>query len=237
MATELTLSLVQKQVGKLGHHLVNEQTIQEINKLCEDPDYGEEFIDSYLTHLNLLRDSHRQNHNHYINALRFFTLVEAGNNLTNAYVKVFPERYEAREKKNPGEGYDKIRTEASRFNNTNMVNEIRRVAAIPVQLIHRHLLHESILEQANLMRTAKSEMVRHKAADSLMRELKPAQDNQLNIKIDDGSSSFIDQLQKAAEELAIRESRSVEAGVPLKEIANSRIIEGEIEEVGNEDGS
>lgn len=231
MSTEVSVTSVKSQIGKLHEHLITEQALEDVKRLVDDPDYGEEFIQSYLDHLNILRDFHTQDHNHYVNALKFFTLVEAGNNLTNAYCKVFPERLEERERKNPGQGYEKIRTEASRFNKTKMVNEIRRVAGMPVQLIHRHLLHEAILESANLMRTAKSEMVRQKAAATLITELKPAEEQQINVKVDDGSASAIEALRQAAESLAAAEHKSILAGRPLKDVAESRIIEGEAEVV------
>lgn len=235
MSTELTLSAVQKQIGKLGEHLVNEQTLEEVKRLVDDPEYGEEFVDSYLTHLNIMRDFHTQDHRHYLNALKFFTLVESGNNLTNAYAKVFPERLAEREKNHPGKGYEKIRSEASRYNGTKMVNEIRRVAGISVKLIHRHLLHEAILQQADLMHNARSEMVRQKAGATLIAELRPDDEHQINIKVDDGSSSVIDELRKAAERLAAAERQSVSAGIPLRDIANSNIIEGESSTVEDKD--
>lgn len=116
-----------------------------------------------------------------------------------------------------------MRGEASRYNNTNMINEIRRVAAIPVQLIHRHLLHEAILETADLMKSAKSEMVRQKAADTLIRELKPEEDHTLHVKVEDNTTSVIEELRIATEKLAVEQHRSVQAGVPIKTIAQSKL--------------
>jgi hypothetical protein len=231
MTKELSVTIVKNQIGKLHENLITEDAIKEVTKLVEDPDYGEEFIQIYLDHLNILRDFPSQDHGHYVNALKFFSLVEGGNNLTNAYCKVFPERLAERERKYPGEGYERIRSEASRFNKTKMVNEIRTVSGIPVQLIYRHLLHEAILESAKLMREARSEIVRQKAAQTLIQELKPSEAHQINVKVDDGSSSMIEELRKAAESLAAAERMSVLAGRPLKEIAEARIIEGESEVV------
>lgn len=235
MSTELTLVGVQKQIGKLGEHLVNEETLQQVVKLSEDPDYGEEFVELYHDSLNVLRNATNPNHQQYLNALKFYSLVLAENSLTNAYIKVFPERLAAREKKNPGEGYEAIHSEASRFNKSKLVNEIRNVAGISVKLIHRHILHEAIMNQAELMRTARSEMVRQKAGATLIAELRPDEEHQININVNDGATSAIDELRKAAERLAIAEHTSVRAGVPLRDIAHAKIIEGEAVEDSSDD--
>ena len=189
-----------------------------------------------------MADAPRNNHKQYMCAVKFFSLVEAGNSLTDAYVKVFPERFDRRAEgnrsKDPDEVKQLLRGEASRYNASRLVNEIRKVATIPVQLIHRHLLHEAILENARLMTGARSEMVRQKAADTLIRELKPSEDQVLSIKVDDGSTSVIEELRRATQELAAEQHQAVLAGVPMKQIAGSKIytpdvevIEGEVTEV------
>ena len=96
-----------------------------------------------------------------------------------------------------------------RYNSSKMVNDIRRVATIPVQLIHRHLLHEAILETAELMVGAKSEMVRQKAADTLIRELKPTEDAVLHIDVNDGSKSVIEELRQATQALAAKQHEAI----------------------------
>jgi hypothetical protein len=70
-------------------------------------------------------------------------------------------------------------------------------------------------------------MVRQKAGATLIAELKPTEDQTININVDDGSKSAIQELREATERLAAAERRSVDAGVPMRDIANSKIIEGE----------
>lgn len=234
MARELSLDVLHSQLTATQKLQVTEETLQEVKKLAEDPDYGPEFIESYIDHLNIYKESHGRSHEQFLNALKFFSLVESGNSLTDAYIKLFPQRYEDRKKNYPPEEQKKdiMRSEASRFNSSKLVTEIKKVAAIPVQLVHRHILHEAILEQAHLMKNARSEMVRQKAAACLITELKPTEDNVIKLDVEDGASSAIDELRKATERLAAAERSRVKAGVPLKEIAESSIIvEGEVEVV------
>ena len=233
MSTDLTLDLVQSQLKPKQRLLIGEETVQEIKKLAEDPDYGEEFLDTYLDHLNILKDNPRRSHSQYLSAIKFFSLVEAENSLTDAYIKTFPQRWHDRQKNHDKPDKGIMRGEASRYNGSQMVTEIRRVATVPVQLIHRHTLHEAILVQADLMRNGKSEFVRQKASAVLIAELKPVEDATLNIKVDDGATSVIEELQKAAQALALEQHNSVMAGTSLKSISAARIqdksevIEGE----------
>ena len=235
--SELTLASVQSQLSGQQKLMVDEGVIEEINKLVKDPDYGPEFLESYLDCLNVLAEAPRNNHTQYLNAMKFFSLVQAGNSLTDAYVKTFPDRFNKRAAGNPHCTPDEVkqllRGEASRYNGSKLMSDILRVSTIPVQLVHRHLLHEAILVQADLMHNARSEMVRSKAADTLIRELKPAEDQVLNVKVDDGSTSVIAELQKAAQALAAQQHEAVMAGIPLKQISKSKIYtpEEEIEDV------
>ena len=224
--SELTLTTIQSQLSKKQKLLVDEGTVEEINRLANEPDYGPEFLQSYLDHLQVLADAPKNNHEQYLRAIKFFSLVEADNSYTDAYIKVFPERFQKRQAGNPDHENvkDLMRGEASRFNGSKMVNEIRRVATVPIQLIHRHLLHQAILSTANLMTNAKSEMVRQKAADTLIRELRPAEDTTLKIEVEDGSRSVIEELRKATTELAAQQQQAVMAGVPIKQIAAAKLL-------------
>lgn len=229
----ISKELVVTQLSKKQKHLITDETIDEINKLAEDPDYGPEFLQTYVDHLNVIKVAGRHTPVHYLNAIKFFCLVEADNSLTDAYIKVFPERFEhrSRNETDPKKKKNLMRGEASRYNRSVLLNEIRKVAAIPVQLIHRHVLHEAILTQAELMRSARSEMVRQKAAACLITELKPAEDHTINVNVEDGAKSVIEELRQATEKLAAAEHQSVMAGVPLERISEAKIIDVEVEEV------
>lgn len=230
MKTELTLDFVHSQIPHRQRPWVDEQVVAEVQKLAEDPDYGPEFLDTYGDCLNVLSKNSQYSHERYVNAVKFFSLVQAGNNLTDAYIKVFPDRYADRTKNLPKNASPEdrkaiMRGEASRYNASKMLADIRTIATIPVQLVHMHILHEAILEQANLMRTARSEMVRQKAAACLITELKPSEDQTLKVDVADGASSVIQELRKATMALAAQERMAIQAGVPLRQIAEGKIID------------
>jgi len=238
MSNELTLATIQSQLTKSQKLLVDEGTLKEINKLALDPEYGDEFLQSYLEHLNVLAEAPRNNHVQYLHAMKFFSLVEAENTLTDAYIKVFPERFARREKgnpdKSPWEVKALLRGEASRYNGSKLLAEIRRAALIPVHLVHRHLLHDAIQVTADLMLTSRSDTVKQKAADTLIRELKPAEDAVLKIEVEDGQTSVIEQLAAATQALAAKQHEAILAGVPIQQISSAKIIEAEVIEVEDE---
>ena len=238
MSNELTLATIQSQLTKSQKLLVDEGTLKEINKLALDPEYGDEFLQSYLEHLNVLAEAPRNNHVQYLHAMKFFSLVEAENTLTDAYIKVFPERFARREKGNPDKSPEEVkallRGEASRYNGGKLLAEIRRAALIPVHLVHRHLLHDAIQVTADLMLTSRSDTVKQKAADTLIRELKPAEDAVLKIEVEDGQTSVIEQLAAATQALAAKQHEAILAGVPIQQISSAKIIEAEVIEVEDE---
>ena len=221
----LELAMVQEQLGVKKGALVSQDTIDEINRLAEDADYGEEFVDTYISYFNVLEKNSSWSTPKYMNAIKFFTLMEAGHNATDAYVKVFPDRLAARIAR--GETKRQMGGEASRYNASALVNEIRKVATIPVQLIHRHLLHEAILKSANLMHDAGvSPAVQQKAAETLIRELKPVEDSTVNLKVgmSDDAKAAQNQLVSHIGQIALNQQKMLAAGMSIEEIQRLNIV-------------
>ena len=225
----IKLEMVQEQLGKTKGGLVTQDTVDELNHLIDDPDYGEEFLDSYMSYFNVLEQNGAWSTPKYMNAVKFFSLMEGHHSAVDAYVKVFPDRLEARLAR--GESKTNMGGEASRYNSSALVNEIRKVATIPVQLIHRHLLHEAILKQAALMNDNRvSPAVQQKAAESLMRELKPVEDTTVNLKVgmtDDMKAQNV-QLVDHIGQIALNQRKMLAAGMNIAEIQRLNIKKPDI---------
>lgn len=215
--------LIVAQLGNKKGELIQDDTIEELNKLIEDPEYGEEFLDQYISYFDIVNKNSSWNTAKYMNAMKFFTLIEGGNTAVDAYVKTFPDRLQSR--LNRGESKYDMGGEASRYNASALVNEIRKVATIPVQLIHRHLLHKAIRKQADLMLNARSEMVQQKAAETLIRELKPAEDSNINLKIgaDEDTKAQQARLVDHIGQLAMNQRKLLAAGMSIEEIQKLNI--------------
>ena len=214
----IQLEILQAQLGKKGK-LITQDTVDELNKLVEDQDYGEQFLDQYISFFNILDKNSQWSTPKYMNALKYFSLIESGHSQIDAYVKVFPERLEARYAR--GEKKSDMGGEASRYNASQLVNEIRKVATVPVQLIHRHLLHEAIMKSARLMNDPHvSPAVQQKAAEVLIKELKPAEDSNVNIKIgmDEESKSQQAKLVDHIGQIALNQQKMLAAGMKIEDI-------------------
>jgi hypothetical protein len=229
MSEELKLEVVREMLSDRKKKKLTQGILDDINKLVKDPNYGEELAENYVNFIGILREKHRFSMEQYKKAIMFYTLVESGIALIHAYIQVFPDRVIYRKKVYPERDMTTdLAHEASRYNRSNLVTEIRKVDTISVKLIHRNLLHEAILKQATLMRTARSELVQQKASETLMRELKPDEDTNINLNIGDDSSKILQELRRATAELAQEQLVKISKGTPVKRIAESRIFQGEV---------
>jgi hypothetical protein len=222
--TELLKGLMPKKYRK---H-INDELVDELNTLIDDPEYGEQFKEEFLTHANVLEHNANWSLEKYKNAVKFFSLVQQEMSLVDAYCIVFPERLKARYAR--GESKLNMGGEASRYNSSELVNKIRQQALVPLHLVNQGLLQQAINKQAQLMMTAKSEMVQQKASETLIRELRPPETSKIELDIGVKQSDTIADLRKAAEDLAMAQLNNIKAGVAVKQIAESKIIDTEVSE-------
>lgn len=214
----LELEVLQEQLGKKGK-LITQDVVDELNKLEEDPDYGFEFTDYYVRYFNILEKNNQWTTPKYMNALKFFSLVESNHSLVDAYVKTFPERLEARLAR--GQRKQDMGGEASRYNASELVNEIRKVARIPVELTNYHSFQAAIRRSVELMNDPEvSPAVQQKAAETLIRELKPKEDATVNIKVgmSDEAKSQQAKLVDHIGQIALQQQKMLAAGMSISEI-------------------
>jgi len=222
----IELVALQNQLGT--KKVVTQDTVDELNKLIEDPEYGEEFIESYITHFSVIENNDKWGTSKYTSAIKFFTLVESDMSLTDAYCKVFPDRLQAI--LDIGKDRKDISGQASRYNNSKLVNDIRSMATIPVQLIHRHTFYKAIQVAADLMVNARSEMVRQQATATLIRELKPAEETKMQLDIG-VTHNVIDDYELVMRRMAEEQVALINKGADVATITNASIkpIDVEVE--------
>jgi hypothetical protein len=231
MSEKLELEVIRELLPDKKKKKVTQEVVDTINKLVSDPDYGEELAENYVNFIGVMREKHRFSLEQYQRAVMFYTLIESGVAQIHAYMQVFPDRVAYRKKLYPERTVtEDLMHESSRFNRSMLVMEIRKLDTISVKLIHRSLLHEAVLKQATLMRTAKSELVQQKASETLIRELKPEEDTTINLNLGDGTSKVLQELRAATQALAHEQFARITKGTPVKMIAESKIVQGEIVE-------
>jgi hypothetical protein len=163
----------------------------------------------------------------YVNAVKFVSLRLIGDKASTAYSKVFPDRYQNLVDKGASGSY--IASFADNYSKTGIITKIMEQTMVPTHILNAGIYQEAINTQAELMRTAKSELVRQKAAESLMSNLTAP--SAAKIEIDIGySNDIVEDLRVTTRALAQQQLRMIMNGqASAKEIAHSDIIAKPVE--------
>ena len=232
MSKTLTLEAMKEQVPKNYQGSLTQGLVDEVNKLVEDPDYGEEFRNAYLTHTTILSGKESFSLKTYANAVKFYSLTAAGLPAVRAYIKVFPERLQARIDR--GQSIHDMPGEASRFNSSDAVNKIRSQALVPIHLVNQGTVQQAINALTTIMLKGKSEIARVSAATTLIKELRPPEVQQVELQLG-MSDAALEAQAKQNEQLATiaeNQRRLLIAGADIGDIQQIHVttIDAEVAE-------
>ena len=233
----LTKQQLQASMPKKFRHNVTDDMITFINST-----EGDEFRDIYKDNLVSFADvieKGRYKMLDYINAVKFVSYKLIGDSNTIAYAKTFPERYQRLVDKNTPT--KTIASFSTAYNKGDLVHKILERTLVPVHILNMDVHQEAINTQAELMRTAKSETVRQKAAECLITQLKAPEAAKIEVDVSYNNSS-IDDLRETTRALAQQQLKMIQSGaVTAEHVAHSDIIarkqdtvENEYEEISNQ---
>tara|TARA_B100001245_G_C22872867_1_gene419734 strand:- start:19 stop:771 length:753 start_codon:yes stop_codon:yes gene_type:complete len=184
------------------------------------------FRDNALTYSSVLSTG-KHSLSAYVNAVKFVSLRLIGDKASTAYSKVFPDRYQNLINKNASASY--IASFADNYGKTGLITKIMEQTMVPTHILNAGVYQEAINTQAELMRTAKSELVRQKAAESLMSNLTAPTAAKLEIDIG-YSNDVVDDLRATTKALAQQQLKMILNGhSSAKEVAHSEIIAKPVE--------
>ena len=234
----LTKEQLQASMPKKFRHNVTDEMIDFINTT-----EGDEFRDVYKENLIGFADviqSGRYKMADYINAVKFVSYKLLGDSNTVAYAKTFPDRYQRLvDKDTPTKTISSFSTA---YNKGDLVHRILERTLIPIHILNMDIHQEAINAQAELMRSAKSETVRQKAAECLIMQLKAPETAKIEVDVSYSNTS-IDELRETTRALAQQQLKMIQSGaVTAAHIAESDIIarkkiasvETDYEEISNE---
>ena len=233
----LTKEQLQGSMPKKFRHNVTDEMVSFINAT-----EGDEFRDIYKENLVGFADvieGGRYKMLDYINAVKFVSYKLIGDSNTIAYAKTFPDRYQRLVDKNTP--MKTISSFSTAYNKGDLVHRILERTLVPVHILNMDVHQEAINTQAELMRTAKSETVRQKAAECLITQLKAPETAKIEVDVSYSNSS-IDELRETTRALAQQQLKMIQSGaVTAEHVAHSDIIarkqdtvETEYEEISNE---
>jgi len=186
------------------------------------------FRDNALTYSSVLSTG-KHSLAAYVNAVKFVSLRLMGDKASVAYSKVFPDRYQNLINKGSSASY--IASFADNYSKTGLITKIMERTMVPTHILNAGVYQEAINVQAELMHTAKSELVRQKAAESLINNL--AAPAAAKVEIDIGySHDVVEDLRATTKALAQQQLKMILNGQSsAKEIAHSEIIARKVEPV------
>lgn len=186
------------------------------------------FRDNALTYSSVL-SAGKYSLTAYVNAVKFVSLRLIGDKASTAYSKVFPDRYQNLVNKGASGSY--IASFADNYSKTGLITKIMEQTMVPTHILNAGVYQEAINTQAELMRTAKSELVRQKAAESLISNLTAP--TAAKVEIDIGySNDVVEDLRNTTKALAQQQLKMILNGQSsATEIAHSEIIAKRVEPI------
>lgn len=158
----------------------------------------------------------------YMLAVKFCTYRLLGDTILEAYEKTFPLKVRNWRIEKRSSRY--MDAAASQFSRSLLVTKIMQRSLVPVHILNMDLHQEAINKQAELMRTAKSEMVRMKAAECLIRELKQPEEQKVSIDVNHRSDA-LDELKKVTRDLALAQRKAISQGsVEVIDVVEAEIV-------------
>lgn len=223
----LTVQELKEVLPKQHRSKASQEFVDTINQMVKDPDMADLYKKNIVTYADVLQDG-RFKLIDYFNAVLFVSYKMMGMSSMAAYQKVFPARCADMVARNISQ--KDMQSYASTYNKNKLVTLIYEQTLIPDYIMYASVRHRAIAAQANLL-SSQNEYVVQKAADSLMNHLKAPDSAKISIEMGTKDTGVIADLTTALNSLAKQQSDAITLGShSVKEIAHSRIIEGELDE-------
>ena len=222
----ITLNEIQKAVPATLKNSVNQNLVDNLNNISNDPIIAESIRENFLTYTSILKEG-RFKAQDYMNAITYVTYKIMGYTNMDAYCKTFPQRHADLVAR--GVSNKDIASYVSAYHKGKMITLILEQSMIPVWLLNQETYQRAINVQAELMLNAKSEKVRSDAANSILTHLAKPKDSSTILKLDtNDAASGLNELKDTLSKLADAQLQQINSGVSPKQIAESRIIEAEV---------
>jgi hypothetical protein len=200
---------------------VTQDLVNKLSALAVDPDTANSIREKILGHTRVLQEG-RFKFEDYAMAASFVSFRMMGYNNQESYARTFPAKYQALVAR--GATSKDISAYVSAYSRNKLVNLVLEQAMTPVWVINQDVFQEAVATQVKLMTTAKSEMVRMQAANSLLAHLKPPEKKQLDMNLNVApDASGLDALKGMLTEIADRQLALIASGVATREVAHQAL--------------
>jgi hypothetical protein len=225
---------VMEALGK-DKTVITDELITTLNMIIlDEPEVGTLIAENFITYGRVLQGG-KFTIPSYLNAVKFCSYKIMNLSNMESYKLTYPDRYEnLRERYIDVEGLSqeefekKVSSYVYAVAKSKLVVSILSQVQIPTKLLNMGLLQEAINVEANLMYHAKSEMVKEKAANTLIQYLGNEEENRIQIDAGVKKDDIIDQYELAMKNMVEEQLAQIHKGADVKQIANAQIVEAEV---------
>lgn len=214
---------------------ITPELVSLVNAAIDDSEERDTMRENFISWIGVLHEGRIQIKS-YLNAVKYVSYKILGDTSLLAYTKTFPVRYESFLKR--GKSAVQIAGHVSMYGRSLSVTQIIERTLVPVWILNSDILQEAINTQAELMRFARSETVRMKAAANLIEHLKQPESVKVDLNVG-VSNETIEDLRNVTRQLAVEQKRIIESGgMNARQVAEMNVIktqkayphEGDMEE-------
>lgn len=224
---KIEIGTVRALLPKGTRTMVSEELVEKLNRLDNDPLLIGSLKENFLTYIGVMK-SGKYKLEDYLYAVKFVSHKLLGCNDIDAYAKTFPERYQRLV--DVGVDRDGMGAYVSAYRKNKLVVQIMEQTLVPSHVLNSPLYQEALNVQYDLMMNAKSEMVRMKAAESVLEHTKQPETSKLDIRVglDNDSKDRQDKLYAQLAEVARNQQEMLRNGARLEDIQRLNIRTDEV---------
>lgn len=218
----LTREQIEKSLPVALRSAATQSLTDMVNNAVSDPILAEQIRDNFLSYTKVLQEG-RFKIEDYLNAVTYVSFKLMNYSNKDAYCRTFPQRHAQLLAK--GTSDKDLSAYVAAYARGKLVNLILEQTLIPVWVTNHAVYQEAINTQADLMRTAQSEMVRTTAANSILTHLAKPKEAAALVQVNVNESSGMNELKDTLLKLAEQQQQLIQAGVSTKSIAAQDIID------------
>ena len=223
----LELGTIKALLPKGTRAMVTEELVDKLERFNEDPLLIDSFKENFLTYINVMK-SGKYKIDDYLYAVKFVSHKLLGDTDINSYAKTFPERYQRLV--NEGVSREAMGAYVTAYRKNKLVIQIMEQTLVPSHVLNAPLYQEALNVQVELMLNSRSDMVRMKAAESVLEHTRQPETSRLDIRVglDAESKDRQDRLYVQMGEIAKNQQEMLRNGARLEDIQKLNIRTDEV---------
>lgn len=222
----LTLKQVQETLPANFRNNMNQDMVDELNALSEDPEEARYMRENFVSFAGVLNEG-RYRVGDYVKAVMYVSHKIMGKSNIAAYKETFPERYQPMV--DAGKSQQHIASIVTAYNKGQLVTKITDRAMVPIWLMNQDVVQRAINTQVEIMEdTSHNARDRTAAANSLLTHLRKPDVHKAEISIGIAPSDGMAAMERALIEMSELQLNAIQhnpdvsandiAGMSLKDV-------------------